>query len=297
MPTSLTDLTALLRCPAHPTDSPLPRLLPLPDRWLCPRCGEGYTSADGVLTLLPPDPPDAVASAAEAEQWDEQAAAYDAPREADDIYMAGVAAAADELTPQPGERVLDAGCGTGLTLRRYWKPGVRVVALDLSAESLRVAHGTGPTDGVLHVRGDLTRLPFADGAFDRVCCANAVQQLPTPELRRRVMQELARVTRPGGKAVVTVHNFSVNKRRGGWRKEATDTGSHTGAVRYVYRYDADEFRSLLGRELAVVRVGGAGLPLPYKWKLGPLMRVVERVVRPTALGRAFGHMLVGVGRK
>jgi hypothetical protein len=111
------------------------------------------------------------------------------------------------------------------------------------------------------------------------------------------VQELARVTRRGGKTVVTAHNYSVSKRRGGWRKEATDTGSHTGAVRYVYRYDAAEFRSLLDGEMTVERVGGAGLPLPYKWKLSPLMRLVERVVRRTAVGRAFGHMLVGVGRK
>lgn len=295
MPTAMTDLTALLRCPAHPTDPPTAPLLCRTDCWLCSQCGARYTTADGVLTLLPPDERETAEH--EAEQWDAHAAAYEAPRVADAIYMAGVEAAADELTPQPGERVLDAGCGTGLTLKRYWKPGVQVVALDLSAESLKVARDTGPTDGVLHIRGDLTRLPFADGAFDRVCCANAVQQLQTPELREQAVRELARVTRPGGKTVVTAHNYSVGKRQTGWRKEATGAGSHTGAVRYVYRFDPDEFRRLLGSELTVERVDGAGLPLPYKWKLGPLMRLIERLFRRTPLGRHFGHMLIGVGRK
>lgn len=265
-----------------------------PDGLTCTACGTDYPESHGIPDLVPPDSPEFLHR--EAEQWDAQAAVYETPRVTDPFYMLAVERAAREMAPRPGELVLDAGCGTGLTLRRYWRPGVRVVALDLSLSSLRVCQRTGPTDGMTFVRGDLTRLPFADGTFDRVCCANAIQQLPG-DLRRQVVRELARVVKPGGRVVVSAHNFSRSKQRAGWRKEDTGAGGHTGAVQYIYRFDADEFRDLLATELVGVTVAGAGLPLPYKWKLSPIMRVVERTLAKTKYGRTRANMLVGVGHR
>jgi len=96
-----------------------------------------------------------------------------------------------------GRRVLDAGCGGGLVARTLAEAGAVVVGLDRSLGSLRVARGAvGPRDGSFHpVRGQLERLPFADGAFDVVVAADVLEHVP--DLPAAV-GEIARVLTPGG---------------------------------------------------------------------------------------------------
>jgi hypothetical protein len=129
-----------------------------------------------------------------------------------------------------------------------------------------------------------------------VLCANALQHVPGAGLRRACVAELARVVRPGGRVVVTAHSWSLPKRRAGWPKEGP-AGGLSGAVRYIYRSEPAEFRALLASALHVEAVCGAGLPLPYRWKLSGLSRCLERVLSPFAAAAWWGHMLVGVGRR
>jgi ubiquinone/menaquinone biosynthesis C-methylase UbiE len=112
------------------------------------------------------------------------------------------AAALDALAPQPGQRLLDAGCGAGEVARELGKlvgPDGSVTALDSSADNLAVArerHDGGP---VWYVRGDIAALDFADGEFDGVRAERVLQHLDDPD---RAIRELARVTRPGGRVCV-----------------------------------------------------------------------------------------------
>src|SRR5262249_1886886 len=149
----------------------------------------------------------------EISQWDEQAAQYEPTRRDDALYQATVRGAARALRPQPGELILDAACGTGMIVRRYFRPGLRLVSLGLSLASLRHLRESLPAGAACCVRGDLMALPVADAVFDRVLCANALQHLPDPAGRRAAFAELCRVVRPGGRVVVSVHNYSVPKRR------------------------------------------------------------------------------------
>jgi SAM-dependent methyltransferase len=104
-----------------------------------------------------------------------------------------------------GARVLEVGCGSAPCSRWLAGAGAHPVALDLSGQMLRHAAALGASTGVAVplVQAGAERLPFADASFDLACSAfGAVPFVAEPE---RVMREVARVLRPGGRWV-----FSVN---------------------------------------------------------------------------------------
>ena len=111
----------------------------------------------------------------------------------------------EALDAQPGERVLEVGVGTGISLRHY-VAGVRVDALDFSAAMLKKAQKRLDKDGVaaevtLH-QMDAHKLEFADDIFDHAVVAHAIAVVAEPEV---VLSEMMRVTRPGGRLVVVNH--------------------------------------------------------------------------------------------
>jgi SAM-dependent methyltransferase len=251
---------------------------------------------DGIFDLLARGEAPDVFREHEITQWDEQAAQYEPTRRDDALYQAAVCGAARALQPLPGELILDAACGTGMIADRYFRPGLRLVCLDLSRDSLRYLRETLPAGAACCVRGDLRALPVADGVFDRVLCANALQHLPDPAGRRAAVAELCRVVRPGGRVVVSVHNYSVHKRRAGWPKEGPAKGN-SGPVQYLYRYDVEEFRDLLATHFQVERVCGIGLPLPYRLKLSSLSRGLERLLSRFGASAPWGNLLLGIARR
>lgn len=111
-----------------------------------------------------------------------------------------------------GERVLDAGCGTGLWMqlcRADGAPG-RLVGVDRSRAMLALAKAAlDPAAGAAPaelVRADLSRLPFEDGAFDVACAAYVLHLLRPAELEQ-ALAELRRVLRDGG-CIVTVTPYA-----------------------------------------------------------------------------------------
>lgn len=235
--------------------------------------------------------------AAEREQWDTQASTYDASRAQDPIYMAAVHRVVSALDVTADDTVLDAACGTGLTVRQYQPRGARVVAMDLSLDSLVYLrrHLANPSN-VEFVCGEMTALPLATGIFTKVLSANALQHLPEPAQRTQAVADLARVASPGSRVVISAHNFSRSKARAGWDKEGRAGGS-TGSIQYIYRFDPQEFAALLQQSLQVTEVTGAGLPLPYRYKLSPIMRMLERRLNRLPQSAAWGNLLVGVGTR
>jgi FAD/FMN-containing dehydrogenase/SAM-dependent methyltransferase len=99
----------------------------------------------------------------------------------------------------PGTRLLDVGCGSGLTLVLAAQRGAIPVGLDISPGLLGVARERLP-DADLR-EGDMEYLPFADATFDAVTGVNAFQFAGDPQ---RALREAARVTRPGGRVVASL---------------------------------------------------------------------------------------------
>ncbi|MBS0125364.1 class I SAM-dependent methyltransferase [Thetidibacter halocola] len=108
------------------------------------------------------------------------------------------------LNERPG-RVLEVGCGTGLALP-FYAEGQRVTGIDFSADMLvkakaRVAnHRLGAVEALL--RMDARQLDFADASFDQVAAMHVLSVVPEPS---RVLSEIVRVLRPGGRLVVSNH--------------------------------------------------------------------------------------------
>lgn len=108
------------------------------------------------------------------------------------------AAAVTELGLREGDRVLDAGCGTGRALTplraAVGRAGV-VVGADLTPAMLQAAVRAGRGhDGQL-LLADVAALPLRSEALDAVFAAGLIAHLPQPSQNLR---ELARVVRPGG---------------------------------------------------------------------------------------------------
>jgi SAM-dependent methyltransferase len=97
-----------------------------------------------------------------------------------------------------GERVLDAGCGTGALALAVAPLVGEVVGVDAEEAFLVAAREAAPPSCTFVV-GDVAALPFDYGSFDIAGCLRVLHHVPRPEL---VVAELARVVRPGGTVLV-----------------------------------------------------------------------------------------------
>jgi len=105
--------------------------------------------------------------------------------------------AASEVV-RPGDRVLDAACGTGdFAVADHRAGALEVTGLDFSPRMLERARRKAP--GLRFVEGDMLALPFDDGSFDAATVGFGVRNVSDLELGLR---ELRRVLRPGGRLAI-----------------------------------------------------------------------------------------------
>jgi ubiquinone/menaquinone biosynthesis C-methylase UbiE len=118
---------------------------------------------------------------------------------ADSIHDMHVALV-EALDPQPGERVLDVGCGAGNVAALAAGAGARVTGIDLSPRLVEVAKARAEAGGLdIEYRvGDAENLDVEDGSFDKVVSSVAMIFAPDHDAAAR---ELTRVTTQGGRLV------------------------------------------------------------------------------------------------
>ncbi len=101
--------------------------------------------------------------------------------------------------------VLEVGVGTGLALP-YYRAGLDVTGIDYCEEMLDKARNKVQEMGLRQTirlrQMDARALEFPDNSFDTVAAMHVLSVVPEPE---RVMAEIARVCKPGGKVVITNH--------------------------------------------------------------------------------------------
>ena len=111
---------------------------------------------------------------------------------------------------RPGQRLLEVGVGTGLSLPHF-RPDSRVTGIDVSAEMLAKARRRAERRRLTHVEGlhvmDAESLEFPDSSFDAVLALYVASVVPNPA---RFAAEMRRVCIPGGTIVVVNHFTSEN---------------------------------------------------------------------------------------
>ena len=114
---------------------------------------------------------------------------------------------------QPGETILDVGCGSGVLdrwLARHTGGAHRIVAVDIHRTLLREAAALARKDGVEHIiefrEGNAEAIPFPDNSFDVTMSATVMELLDAD----RMLREMIRVTKPGGRVAIVVRAVDMH---------------------------------------------------------------------------------------
>lgn len=163
-----------------------------------------------------------------------------------------------------GPRVLDAGCGEGITLEKLTALFPQAEGVDIDPENIAICQ-----QQKLNVaKADLTNLPFEDKSFDSIVFMEVIEHLAAPQ---PVLNELARVMRPGGRMIIVypidwamwlARMFCLR-----WREASFDPG-------HVRQWNARSLRNAL-HHAGFSSCRAWGIPLPWPCALHGLV-VAER---------------------
>lgn len=127
-----------------------------------------------------------------------------------------------------GDRILEVGVGTGISLPQYRRT-TRLTGIDISDAMLDKARDRVRELGLANVEDirvmDAETLDFPDDSFDVVVAQYVVTAVPNPE---RALDEFARVVRPGGEIVITTRVGADNGLRGAIEKALMPVTSRLG---------------------------------------------------------------------
>jgi SAM-dependent methyltransferase len=161
----------------------------------------------------------------------------------------------------PG-RALDIGAAGGGNTRVMREKGWQATAIDYSAEAVEVARGRG----LDAMRADARDIPVASGSIDLVVAFDVLEHIDEDHL---VAQEIARVLRPGGTALIAVPCDMAL-----W-------SAHDEAVGHVRRYTRTSLADVVGK---------TGLAIDHVWSWNVLLRPVVAWRRRASTGSDLEHL-------
>jgi SAM-dependent methyltransferase len=109
------------------------------------------------------------------------------------------------LSPCPGERILEVGCGYGWISRALWESAdILWIGVDPSESMIRHLRSVNRQPNAnMAMLADATSLPFGDKSFDKVLCTGVLMHITDD---RAALAEMVRVLRPGGRLLCSINN-------------------------------------------------------------------------------------------
>jgi SAM-dependent methyltransferase len=192
-----------------------------------------------------------------------------------------------KVDPARGSRVLDVGCGRAVDAIQIAHRGGEPVGLEPSRTML--GHCRDCVEerggGVGLVQGIGERLPFRTGSFDWVMCKGALDHFPDPY---KAVEEMARVLKPDGRAVISIANFeSLGHRLGRtvhrltrWipRRDLTKRQAWETPPDHTLRFDYPLIIKVVGTHMDVEEASGVCL----LWGAPLWDRITSAMPRPVS---------------
>jgi phosphatidylethanolamine/phosphatidyl-N-methylethanolamine N-methyltransferase len=186
------------------------------------------------------------------------------------VLQPGRKAVIEALKLRPGERVLEVGVGTGLSLPMY-PHDVRVTGIDVSRDMLAKARARATAKELENVEAllemDAEAMAFPDASFDKVVAMYVVSVVEDPA---RLLEELHRVCKPDGEIFLVNHVRSDNPILGALEKGLARFSDKLG-------FHPDfELRHMLNGSQEVAELGRVN----FFWKVMRLKNGVARATLP-----------------
>ncbi|MGB9911609.1 MAG: class I SAM-dependent methyltransferase [Microgenomates group bacterium] len=151
-----------------------------------------------------------------------------------------------ELAVKKGEKILDAGCGTGYLLNFVCPPLVEGMGVDISSFAIKKAKKLFPK--LKFFQADITNLPFKDNFFDKVFSINVFEHLKNPQ---KALKEIKRILKPEGIFIIGTNNrLSLS-----WRLFKIIYG---GDPTHIFEFSKKEFKDFVSQEFTILKVASLG---------------------------------------
>jgi len=184
------------------------------------------------------------------------------------LFNRMVEATIEQIDPSRGNRVLDIGCGRAVDAIKIAHKGGDPVGLEPSRTMIGHSRKCVADSGtkVALVQGIGENLPFKSGSFDWVMCKGALDHFPDPY---KTMEEIARVLKPQGRAVIALANFeSLGHRMGRktyqmtrflHRKKEQERQAWEMPPDHTYRFDYALIKDVVNSQLKIEKSVGISL--------------------------------------
>ena len=188
------------------------------------------------------------------------------------------------LEPQPGEKILDVGCGDGFYTERIARKGAEATGIDIRKKAIMRARNRAPGRKLYFMEMNAEGLDFPENHFDKIISFCVIEHLQDDE---KTLRQIARLLKPGGRLFLSADSLS----NPGLRAEEKE--SHRRRYRVNQFYD---------REVVSGKLQQAGLKLErsqfvlssplalalarFSWKLDDLPVVLLPL-------RFLGYLLLG----
>jgi len=188
---------------------------------------------------------------------------------------------------KPGEHdlVVELGCGTGRITKDFAGAAGHYIAVDFSKKSLELLKRTLGKD-ILLIKGDVCKLPIIDEVTSCVISAQVFEHIPGREEQVNFIKELNRILEIGGKAVLTIYNYNIEKR---WQRGLQKKGFHDHKIYYEH-FTSRELRKLFQEDFELLEMRGINCYVP---KISKIKNNFLKEITEQCLSRTYLHSYLG----